>query len=460
MTGVPADLTRTLSEAGQLHLLAGFSGLAPANQVAFAGQLRALDFALLDKLAAGEASEAAPDLSQLKPVEVESPADWPTDCLTIGESALRAGRVAALVVAGGQGSRLGSELPKGMYPVGPVTGATLFRWHAERVVALGRRYGHPLPLLVMTSPATHAPTVDYFAANDFGLAAGQIRFFQQGTMPAHELGTNRLVLDSPGKLALSPDGHGGTLTALASSGLLAELESAGVESVFYFQVDNPLALIADPAFLGRHLQVGSEVSTKVVLKQDPAEKVGVLAEVAGKLRILEYSDLPKSILEERTPAGAIRFAAGNTAIHVWSLAFLKRLTSGAGRLHYHQARKKVPYYDPERGERVTPTSENAVKHELFIFDALPLAERHLTVGIGRDEFAPLKNAAGADSPATVAAALSERGRRLLAGAGYTLPEDVPAEVSPLVALDADELGRAPQLATVAGQVQSGAVVIR
>ena len=169
----------------------------------------------------------------------------------LGGEALRRGEVAVLLVAGGQGSRLGFDKPKGMFPVGPVTGATLFQIHAEKVLAVSRRYGRPVPLLVMTSPATHTETEAFFHAHGFfGLARGDVYFFQQGTMPAVDLATGRILLEAPGRLFLSPNGHGGTLTALAETPVLGAMEARGVRHLFYFQVDNPLVKVCDPAFLG------------------------------------------------------------------------------------------------------------------------------------------------------------------------------------------------------------------
>ena len=322
---------------------------------------------------------------------------------------MRRGEVAALVVAGGQGTRLGFDKPKGLFPVGPA-GESLFQLIAGQVADLSRRYGRPLPLLVMTSPATDAETRAFFAASrDFGLAPGQVRFFEQGTMPAVDLATGGLLLEAPGRLALSPNGHGGTLTALADSGLLTQLRADGVRHVFYFQVDNPLVRVADPAFVGRHIESGSEASSKVVAKTEPGERVGVLALVNGRCGIVEYSDLPRDLAERRTADGRLAFDAGNIAVHLFGVDFLERVTTGAGRLPYHRAKKKVPYFDPATGETVTPAAENALKFERFVFDALPLAERWLVVRCRReDEFAPLKNATGADSPETVRAAVVKR----------------------------------------------------
>ncbi len=354
-----------------------------------------------------------------------------------------------LVVAGGQGTRLGFDKPKGMYPVGPVTGCSLFQIHAEKVLALSRRYAVPVPLLVMTSNATHDDTVTFFEQNQFfGLDAAQVHFFQQALMPALDLATGQLILQAPGELFLSPNGHGGTLTALADSGLLAQLEAQGIRHIFYFQVDNPLVSVADPAFVGRHIETGSEASSRVVYKVEPGEKVGVLALVDGRCSILEYSDMPAAMQAEREPDGTLRYRAGNPAIHLFSVPFLHRVTSGAARLPFHLARKKVPFLDPQTGQTVTPNRENALKFELFVFDALPLAERWLCVSAHRiDEFGPLKNATGNDSPQSCKQLQSEKAARWLESAQATVPRTATGELQyaielrPTFALDATETAR-------------------
>jgi UDP-N-acetylglucosamine/UDP-N-acetylgalactosamine diphosphorylase len=440
MTHTPPELLHRLTTHGQMHLLAGWDDLSYGERAALVGQLERIDFAELEALhrRKDEPGAVLPPRDRIAPPPVESgPA--PRDVRRRGEDALRRGAVAALLVAGGQGSRLGFDKPKGMYPVGPISRASLFQVHAEKVLALSRRYGKPVPFLVMTSPATHADTETFFREQRFfGLSEGDVHFFQQGTMPALDLATGKLLLEAPGRLFLSPNGHGGTLTALAESGLLAELSARGVEHVFYFQVDNPLVKVCDPDFLGRHIAANAEASSKVVFKERPEEKVGVLAVVDGKCGIIEYSDLPAETAAERDAAGRLLFRAGSPAIHVFSVAFLRRVTARGGGLNFHLARKKVPYYDPATGAVITPTTENALKFELFVFDALPLAERWLAVETRREEeFAPLKNASGADSPETVFRLMTGLHAGWLERAGVST-HGHPVEVSPLFALDADE----------------------
>ena len=438
-----AELAQHLAAHGQEHLLHGWERLSDGERASLAAQVAKVDFAALRALYAShqEVTAALPPRNEIGPLPVLPRAAAP-DVRALGEDALRRGEVAVLLVAGGQGSRLGFEQPKGMYPVGPVSQATLFQIHAEKVLALSKRYGQPVPFLVMTSQATNDETEAFFQANSFfGLPPEEVVFFQQGTMPAVDIASGRVLLEAPGQLFLSPNGHGGTLTALRESGTLAKMQARGVRHVFYFQVDNPLVKVCDPDFLGNHIRAGSEASSKVVYKERPEEKVGILAVVRGRCAILEYSDLPAEMTTERDGGGTLRFRAGNPAIHIFDLAFLERVT-GTGGLAHHVARKKVPHFDPATGTAVAPANENALKFELFIFDALPLADRWVAMETSRDEeFAPLKNAAGSDSPETVHRAMCALHAAWVERAGGVLPAGTPIEISPLFALDAEECAR-------------------
>jgi UDP-N-acetylglucosamine/UDP-N-acetylgalactosamine diphosphorylase len=447
MATIPDDLGQRLHEHGQGHVLTWWDKLNEDERQELLGQLHSLNLAGLRQLyAQRERAAALPAPEQIAPVPVIRPGPADQEARQQGEGALRRGEVAALVVAGGQGSRLGFDHPKGMFSIGPVTNKSLFQIHAEKVLALSRRYGKPVPLLVMTSPATHAETEAFFAEHRrFGLPADAVFFFSQGTMPALDLATGKLLMEKPGRLFTSPNGHGGTLTALADSGLLEELRRRGIRQVFYFQVDNPLVKVADPVFLGHHLAARAEVSSKIVPKEGPTDKMGNIVLVDGRCTIIEYSDLPEELGKQTDQEGQLRIWAGSPAIHIFAVEFLEQVTRGEGRLPFHVARKKVPHLH-ESGRTVEPERENALKFEMFIFDVLPLADRWTVVETSRrEEFVPLKNATGPDSPQTVRQALGDLAADWLEKAGVQVPRRpdgsaaVPLEVSPLFALDAEEL---------------------
>jgi len=439
-----------LAACGQGHLLTFWPRLSAEERAGLLDDLAQLNLEAiphLAKLARGEAAggHALGELTPPKVVKRESAA---ASARQMGESLLREGRIAALMVAGGQGTRLGFAGPKGAFPISPVKDKTLFQLFAEAIAGAGKRYGRPVPWYIMTSPSNDAETREFFEANNrFGLASDQIVFFQQGVMPAFDR-DGRILLDQPHRVALSPDGHGGSLLAMARAGVLADMQRRGVNHISYFQVDNPLVHCIDPLFLGLHAEAEAEMSGKTLPKADDLERVGNFVMADGKLTVVEYSDFPESLARARNADGSRRFDAANIAVHALSRAFVERLTADASRfaLPWHRAEKKVPFVELETGRRVEPATPNAVKLEAFVFDALPLASRTLLMETSRaEEFSPVKNAEGVDSVATARRDLSRRAARWLMQAGVSIPRDAsgePAgvyEISPLAATEAEHL---------------------
>ena len=457
MTPDPSLVDR-LARHGQEHLLQWWAELDDDQRKSLSAEVSAIDFDRLDGLVSNlvrESAPAVPPVEQVKPIDVirlpktDGERAARRHVAEVGAAALADGEVGVVLVAGGSGTRLGFDGPKGTYPIGPVSAASLFQIHAEKLRAIGRRYGRTPPFYVMTSPENQAATVGFFDEHDrFGLE--HVRFFVQGQMPAVDRASGRVLLASKSHVALSPDGHGGTLSALAAPGpdggpsCLDEMRERGVRTLFYFQVDNPLVEIADPAFLGHHRQAGAEMSFKVIEKVLPDEKLGVVVLVDGHPQVIEYSDLPAELAERRQPDGGLELWAGSIAIHVFERSFVERLVSDI-KLPFHRAVKKVANVDGT-GAVVSPSEPNAVKFEQFIFDALPLAHTFTLVETSRTkEFEPLKNATGPDSPATVRQRMSDRFGDWLERAGATVTRradgSVPfgLEISPLFALDAAEL---------------------
>jgi UDP-N-acetylglucosamine/UDP-N-acetylgalactosamine diphosphorylase len=265
-------------------------------------------------------------------------------------------------------------------------------------------------------------------------------FFSQGRMPAVDL-DGRILLESPSTVAMSPDGHGGSLRALVRSGAIDRMQRAGIEVISYFQVDNPLVQVIDPAFIGFHLEHGSEMSSKMIPKAYPLEKVGHFCVQDGRMLVVEYSDMPAAMQEERTPAGELRFVAGSIAIHIFDVGFVERLGSGSAgaRLPFHRAVKKIPTVDAA-GNPVNPAGPNGIKFEMFVFDALPFARNPVVIETLReDDFSPVKNATGTDSAETCRADQLRQWTRWLKAAGVELETDTTGlpgivfEVSPLFA---------------------------
>ncbi len=444
-----------LAAAGQGHLAAAVERLSGPSRKRLAAQVDALDLDLVSDLVArlvlGSEHHAVTAIEPPEVVEVPNgPDDDARDARAreAGEAALAAGEIALVLLAGGQGTRLGFDGPKGDFPFAPITGRTLFAHHAAKVGALRTRYGATLPWYLMTSPDNDAATKASFAQNDwFGLAPGSVEFFIQGTLPAVDRATGAVLLAAPDSLALSPDGHGGLLTALRANGVVDALRADGVRTIFSFQVDNPLVRVARPELVGHHRLAGAEMSSVVVRKRHAGERMGVVARDGDQTVLVEYSDLPDELASQTTAVGGLAFWAGSIAVHALELDLVERLTAGGGRLPLHRAIKRVPYIDVD-GTLVNPSDSNAIKFESFLFDALPFARATVTVEAERaDEFSPIKNATGDDSPATTRRDLNRLYARWLAAAGVAVPHGADGEplhdveVDPRFALDAQELGQ-------------------
>ncbi len=363
----------------------------------------------------------------------------------LGEDLIMAGKVGAFVVAGGQGTRLGFGGPKGNFPISPVRNKTLFQVFAETIIAASKKYNAVIPWYIMTSPLNHQETLDSLkAGNYFGLSEKDVFVFQQGTMPNFDF-EGRIFLSGKGEIAASPDGHGGSLKALFDSGAVADMKKRGVEQLSYFQVDNPLIKIIDPLFIGLHAKEGAGMSSKTLLKAYPKEKVGNFCLVEGKVAVIEYSDLPDEQAEKKNPDGSLVFQLGSIAIHIISRDFIERLNAGGFALPFHKAIKKIPYIG-QAGDEIQPSEPNGVKLETFVFDALPLSEKSVILETLREEeFAPVKNAEGLDSPEVTKQMMTGRAAKWLEAAGVKVPRkadgsvDCVIEMSPLFAVDESDV---------------------
>jgi UDP-N-acetylglucosamine/UDP-N-acetylgalactosamine diphosphorylase len=441
------ELRERFEAAGQAHVFAFWADLPEEGRGRLLDQLEDVPLGLVAEWGAALATDsgqaAVPALAppELFPLRRSSEQEQQARAACQrGVELLAAGRVGYVLVAGGQGSRLGLDGPKGLFPVGPVSGQSLFEVHAARLEAARERWGAPVSWYVMTSAANHLATSAFFEEKDhFGLGKENVILFQQAMVPALDL-EGRILMAGPDSLFLAPNGHGGTLQAMATSGVLDHAAARGVQIFSYFQVDNPLVRPADPLFVGLHATEEASMSTKVISKRDAGEKVGVIGRLDGHFGCIEYSNMPVDLREARDAGGELLYRAGNTAVHMIDLAFIRALTDGGLRLPWHQARKRIQTVT-EAGKAA---EVNGVKFETFIFDALASSERSITLEVDRAlEFSPVKNAEGSDSPATTRADLC----RLFAGwaqaCGRTLPApdaagNIPVEVDPRRAEDLEE----------------------
>jgi len=442
---VEETLRRAAAAAGQDHVFRFWDTLDEAERNGLLADLRQVDFALMKRLIDRWILNTPPPeiFAHIAPVPV-IPLDDPAgrEAWEAGEEALSAGRVGLFLVAGGQGTRLGFNGPKGAYPIGPRTGKSLFAYHAEKIHNLQRRYRCTLPWYIMVSSANAAATQAYFFEHAFfGLREADIRFVSQRMVPCVDA-AGRFMLEGPGHLAMIPNGHGGCIPAMVESGILAAARNRGVELLSYFQVDNWAVKVADPRFIGYHVLRGAEMSSKNHRRGDLREPVGVHCLCDGQYRVIEYTefDLYPQLLET-DPAGNPVHYAGNPAIHLLSVDFVQRVYDHFDAFPWHRAHKKIPYIDGQ-GTLVNPSAPNGYKFETFVFDALRYIQHPpVALEIRREgEYTPIKQFDGENSVTAARRAMTARWARWLDAAGSPVPRDsagaptINIEISPAFAL--------------------------
>ncbi|CAO3597978.1 unnamed protein product [Absidia cylindrospora] len=334
--------------------------------------------------------------------------DWET----LGLSLIAKNQVAVILMAGGQGTRLGSSAPKGCYDIDLPSKKSLFQLQAERILRLqevAQQYAlpqHPnivIPWYIMTSGPTNQPTVDFFKKhNFFGLDEKNITFFEQGTLPCLTM-DGKIILEGKGKVAIAPDGNGGIYAAVQNKGVIEDMKRRGILYSHCYCVDNCLARVADPVFIGYCVSKQTDCGVKVVRKTQPDEPVGVVCRRGGRYGVVEYSEISQELSERRDQDGSLTLRAANIANHFFSTAFLDRVPEFAGELEYHIAKKKIKHVDLATGQQIVPTTNSGMKLECFVFDIFPFAKQFSVLEVDRkEEFSPLKNApgSGVDCPET------------------------------------------------------------
>ncbi|GAA5914971.1 UDP-N-acetylglucosamine diphosphorylase [Sporobolomyces salmoneus] len=449
-------LRKTWQAAGQDHVFTFYDQLSALEQRSLFDQLVSINPSRVNSIHSA-ALQAEKDATASTSDDISPP---PADCVgtvinqpqqaqewnEIGLKSIREGKAGVLLMAGGQGTRLGSSAPKGCYDIGLPSHKSLFQLQAERIKRLEVVAGakQSIPWYIMTSGPTRKPTEDFFRQNKyFGLEEEQIIFFEQGVLPCLT-DDGKIFLDTPSSVAVAPDGNGGLYAALktplSSSSdrtVLSDLSSRNISYLHAYCVDNCLVRVADPVFLGYCISRGSDCGAKVVKKTIPTESVGVVAQRQGKFSVVEYSEISKE-MAERTESGGddLAFRAANIANHFYTREFLEEVANyDESKMPFHIARKKIPHVDLKSKETVKPSKPNGMKLEQFVFDVFPFVKSFALLEAERkEEFSPLKNApgTGSDDPETSRRDLLEEQKKWLENAGAQIESGVEVELSPLV----------------------------
>ncbi|KAI9334408.1 nucleotide-diphospho-sugar transferase [Obelidium mucronatum] len=459
-----ATLRQLFTDAGQGHVFQYFETLTVEEKAKLLAQLNDIDVDRCNRIFAKattagphdhDAFDPLPDSSFCSTLDADKAADveqWRKD----GVKLIAQGKVAVILLAGGQGTRLGSSAPKGCYDIGLPSGKSLFQLQGERILAIQRLAAktHPelaataiVPWYVMTSEPTRAGTENFFKEHKyFGLSESQVMFFNQGVLPAFTM-DGKILLESKGLVSTAPDGNGGIYKALKKEGVLSDLERRGIPYVHAYCVDNCLVKVADPIFIGYCVSKNTGCGVKVVPKRSHDEPVGVVCLREKKFSVVEYSEIPQELSKLTSADGHLVYRAANIANHFYTTAFLNGIDAMENSMEFHVAKKKIKHVDLSTNEVVVPTANNGIKLELFIFDVFPHCEKLAVLETARnEEFSPLKNgpASKEDNPATSRADILAQSRRFIEAAGGSVVGDI--ELSPLVSYDGEGLEKAQGVA--------------
>lgn len=393
------DMTRQeaetlLKEKGQLHVLRGFDDLNEKQQAHLLSQIEAVDWDAI-ALAGHQTSVPLGHLEPLGALEVSEIEQKRETYEAAGLDAIRAGKTAALLLAGGMGTRLGLDRPKGELNVGLTRTLYIFECLMDHLKETADRAGVTIPLYIMTSEKNDADTRAFFAEHDyFGYPAEDVAFFVQEMAAAVDF-DGKLLLEAPGCLATSPNGNGGWFSSLVRAGLLDDIHRRGVEWINIFAVDNVLQRICDPAFIGATILSGCESGSKVIRKANPTEKLGVLCKEDGKPSIVEYYEMTDEMIHDVDENGTLLYNFGVILNYVFRVDKLEKIV--AAKLPVHVVEKKIPYMN-ESGDFVKPDQPNGYKFETLVVDMIRMMNDTVPYEVVREkEFAPIKNLHGVDS---------------------------------------------------------------
>ena len=397
------DIKKKLKKYSQEHLLNNFENLSEEKQKRLLEQIENIDFDLIKSLydTTQNITTEIQD-AEIKPIEFldkEKLYDDYKKYKEIGEKAIRTKKLAAVTMAGGQGTRLGHDGPKGTYDIGLESHKSLFELLSDGLKEQGRKYGVIIPWFIMTSRENNDATVDFFAKHRyFGYEKDKnIFFFKQGELPMIDT-EGKILIGEDGLIKEAANGHGGIYEALVKNGMTKKMRELGVEWVFIGGVDNCLVKMVDPVLMGIAIDKNVTAAGKSVVKANPQEKVGVFCKRNGRPSVVEYTEIPKEMSEATDENGNLIYGESHILCNLFNIDAIERM--GSKPLPYHIAFKKATYIDKD-GNKVVPDGPNAYKFEAFLFDAFGELDDMAILRVKREEeFAPVKNATGTDSPET------------------------------------------------------------
>jgi UDP-glucose pyrophosphorylase len=404
------ELLSILKEHGQEHIFAAYQKLDEKGKKKLAKQIEHIDWSIVAMACHEELKQERGKLEPLSALEVSEIEKNKEKYREIGLDAIKTGKVGAVLLAGGQGTRLGSDGPKGKYNIGITKDVFIFERLIRNLLDVTDKAGCFVPLYIMTSDKNHDETTSFFEEkNYFGYPKDFVKFFQQEMAPSVDF-NGKLYMESADSLSLSPNGNGGWFYSMAVTGVLKDVKARGVEWLNIFAVDNVLQRIADPVFVGATLDSKCVSGAKVVRKADPHEKVGVLCLEDGRPSIVEYYEMTDEIINSREPNGDLSYNFGVILNYLFRVDKLEKIMNE--KMPVHVVEKKIPYIT-ENGEHVNPETPNGYKFELLVLDMIHLLDDCLSFEVVRDyEFAPIKNKTGVDSVESAQALLKKNGVEL------------------------------------------------
>ena len=462
MTPTLSSIVEQLRQAGHSHLLDFVDQLNETELQSLLQQIAYLDFELVNQLFTKFRDANNPltsNISATSSLDIRPPDALRLDqdntpsgvtrsqAVIEGERLLRAGKVAALIVAGGQGSRLGFDKPKGMFPIGPISQRTLYEMLVYKIDALQRHYETTIPLLIMTSPSVHDETISYFEEHDYFGLSDSIEFFCQDTLPVVDSQSGQILLQSPHTISVSPTGHGGMIAALVADKLLDKCQQAGIEHFFFGQIDNPLSPICCAELIGFHSLTDSAVTLQAITKQNAQDKTGNIVQIDDRIQMIEYTEMPPQLAAQTTADGQLNFWAANIAVHIFQTSFLQQLAQNPTALPFHPAHKTVAHID-HLGNQIDPAEPNAIKFERFIFDSLSVSPKTTVIEADRNlVFAAVKTPVSAsfNTVDTCRHAISALHRNWLIAAGVQVDANITVEIDPCWARNAQQVSERSDL---------------